>query len=320
MQPRADDLPFDLRQLTIFLAVCDAGSMAAAARRLGLTQPAVSLAVAELEARVGAGLFNRAIRPIAPTPAGVLLRQRASALVSEARQIAPMLREAGRARFPLVRLGLVDSLSRTLGPALADAIAARADEVAILSGLTAAHASALLSRNLDVMIGVDDLGDVAGLERWPIVAETHVLMLPADAGPVSDLADLGRLAGTHDLVRFSARSSTGVEIERHLRRIGLDLPRRLSFDTPQGVAAAVAEGGRFAIVTPLCVAEAAPPAGALTYAALPGPRLTRRLTLVAYAQELGRLPGELAALGRSRVNALVEGGGLGPLAGFVDVG
>lgn len=303
MQPRPDDLPFDLRQLTIFLAVCDAGSMAAAARRLGLTQPAVSLAVAELELRIGAGLFDRAIRPIALTPAGVLLRQRASALVSEARQIAPMLREAGRARFPLVRLGLVDSLSRALGPTLADAIAERADEVAILSGLTASHASALLSRNLDVMIGVDDLAQVAGLERRPILTESYMLMLPPGVPAVENLEDLRRLAERFELVRFSARSSTGVEIERHLRRIGLEPPRRLSFDTPQGVASMVAEGDRFGIVTPLCVVEAAPPPGAVVCAPLPGPEFARSLTLVAYAHELGRLPAELAETSRAGLRA-----------------
>lgn len=303
MQPRPDDLPFDLRQLTIFLAVCDAGSMASAARRLGLTQPAVSLAVAELETRIGAGLFDRAIRPIAPTPAGVLLRQRASALVSEARQIAPMLREAGRARFPLVRLGLVDSLARALAPTLADAIALRADEVAILAGLTASHASALLSRNLDVMIGVDDLAQVSGLERRPIMTESYVLLLPPGVAPVESAEDLRRLAERLELVRFSARSSTGVEIERHLRRIGLEPPRRLSFDTPQGVAAMVAEGGRFAIVTPLCMVEAAPPPGAVVCAPLPGPEFARRLTLVAYAHELGRLPAELAEASRAGLRA-----------------
>lgn len=306
MQPRADDLPFDLRQLSIFLAVCDAGAMAAAARRLGLTQPAVSLAVAELENRVGAALFDRSIRPIGLTPAGVLLRQRASALVSEARQIAPMLREAGRGRFPLVRLGLVDSLSRTLGPALADALSARADEAAILSGLTASHASALLSRNLDVMIGVDDLSEVGGLERWPVVSEAYVLMTPPDAGSVPDVTALKALASRLEFVRFSARSSTGVEIERHLRRIGVEPRRRLSFDTPQGLVAAVAEGGRFAIVTPLCVIEAGAAPDSFSVTALPGPEFSRRLTLVAYDHELGRLPGELARLSRERLAARLD--------------
>jgi DNA-binding transcriptional LysR family regulator len=301
MPARPDDLPFDLRALSVFLAVCDAGAMAGAARRLGLTQPAVSTAVAELESRTGAALFDRSVRPLALTPAGALLRQRASALLSEARQIGPSLREAARGRLPLVRLGLVDSLSRALAAPLAELLARRADAVSILSGLTAAHAGALVTRNLDLMIGVDDLGDVAGLERWPIALETYVLALPAGAAPVRSVADLAALSRETTFARFSARSSTGVEIERHLRRLGLELPRGVEFDTPYGVAATVAAGGHFAVTTPLCALEAACDLSGVTFAPTPGPQLTRRLTLVALARALGRLPQEIAAAARERL-------------------
>jgi DNA-binding transcriptional LysR family regulator len=301
MSARTDDLPFDLRSLTIFLAVCDEGAMATAARRLGLTQPAVSLAVQELEARMGAGLFDRKVRPIALTPAGALLRQRASALMSEARQIAPVLREVARGRLPLVRVGLVDSLSRALAAPLAGMLAGRADEVSIFSGLTAAHASALVTRNLDLMIGVDDLGDVGGLERLPLVSEAYVLATPRGAPPVSTLDDFDRLSRELKFVRYSARSSTGVDIDRHLRRLGLEPPRGLEFDTPFGVAAMVAAGGHFAITTPLCVLEAAHEVDEVAFAPLPGPQLRRQLTLVAYRHQLGRLPRDVAELCRERL-------------------
>jgi DNA-binding transcriptional LysR family regulator len=303
MLARSDDIPFDLRALTIFLAVCDEGGMAPAARRLGLTQPGVSLAVSELEARSGAALFDRAVRPIALTPAGALLRQRASALISEAREIAPLLREASRGRFPLVRVGLVDSLSRLIAVPLAERLAARAEEVSILSGLTSAHASALITRNLDVMIGVDDLGDVAGLERWPLVSEAYVLAAPRDAQPPRSVEALAAMAADLRFVRFSARSGTGVEVERHLRRIGVELPRGLEFDTPYGVTAMIAGGGHFAITTPLCLIEAGIDLAEIACFLLPGPQLRRQLTLVSYRSQLGRLPQELADLCRERLRS-----------------
>ncbi|OYZ90965.1 MAG: LysR family transcriptional regulator, partial [Rhizobiales bacterium 17-65-6] len=126
---RGEAIPFDLRTLDIFLAVCDQGSMAGAARHLGLTQPAVSQAVADLEARTGAVLFDRSVRPLGLTPAGGVLRQRASALLSEARQIAPMLHETMHSRLPLLRVGLVDSLSRALSAPLGVHLMALADEI-----------------------------------------------------------------------------------------------------------------------------------------------------------------------------------------------
>src|SRR5690606_38414551 len=171
-------LPFDLRSLEIFLAVCDSGAMSSAARELGLTQPAVSLAIGDLERKLGFDLFDRTVRPLAVTVAGGLLRQRAAALIAEARQIGPLLRETKHGKLPLIRVGLVDSLSRALTEPLASYLATKADEVSILSGLTASHASDLLTRRLDLFLGVDDLETWAGLERWQLAKEPYMLVLP----------------------------------------------------------------------------------------------------------------------------------------------
>lgn len=296
-------LPFDLKMLEIFLAVCEEGAMAGAARRLGLTQPAVSQAVAELEARTGLALFDRSVRPLGLTAAGGVLRQKASALLSEARQIVPALKETEHGRLPLVRAGLVDSLSRALAAPLAGRLATVAEEVSVLSGLTASHASALLSRQLDLLVGVDELVDIEGLERFPLLAEPYVLLLPAGTTAPQKVEDVARLAAKLPLVRFSARSKTGIEVERHLRRLKLEVPRRLEFDTPFGVTATVAAGEGFAVTTPLCIHEAGVDLSRLACRPLPGPAFARSLTLIARRQELGRLPREVAAFCRRTLAA-----------------
>jgi DNA-binding transcriptional LysR family regulator len=312
-----DPLPFDLRVLDIFLAVCEAGTMALAARRLGLTQPAVSQAIADLERRTGVTLFDRT-RPLALTSAGGALRQRASALLSEARQIAPLLRETGSSLLPLLRVGLVDSLSRALMAPLAGRLGQMADQVSILSGLTASHVSALLTRQLDLLVGAGDLDDIEGLERWPLLTEPYALLMPAHLPPPSRASDLEALALSMPLVRFSARSVTGMEVERHLRRLRLDLPRRLEFDTPYGVTASVASGAGFAITTPLCILEAAVPLDGLACRPLPGPGVARHLTLIARRNELGRLPREIAGFCRERLAGLK--GEVGELGDWLEAG
>ena len=150
----------DLRTLEIFLAVCDSGSMSTAARVLGLTQSAVSQAIAELERKTGAELFDRKVRPLAATIAGGVLRQRAGVLVAEAREIPALLRETKQGKVPSIRVGVVDSLSRSLSLPLAEYLTAHANDVSILSGLTATHAGDLLTRRIDIFLGVDDLQDV----------------------------------------------------------------------------------------------------------------------------------------------------------------
>jgi DNA-binding transcriptional LysR family regulator len=294
----APALPFDLRSLEIFIAVCEAGTMAAAASALEMTQPAVSLSVAELERKTGATLFDRAVRPMALTLAGGLMRQRASALIAEARQIGPMLRETKRGRLPLIRVGLVDSLSRALTVPLSNYLASRADEVSVLSGLTATHAGELLTRRLDLFLGVDDLEELPGLERFELAREPYVLLLPKARRDVQSVADLKALAKSMPLIRFSARSLTGMEIERHLRRLGVDVPRSFEFDSPDAVSALVAAGEGFAITTPLCIYEAASPSKRICVVKLPGPQITRKLTMVARHRELGQIPRDLSLVAR----------------------
>jgi DNA-binding transcriptional LysR family regulator len=297
-------LPFDLRALDVFLAICEAGSMVAAARRLGITQPSVSQTVAEMEARMGVPLFDRQIRPLGLTPAGAVLRQRASMLLAEARQIGPMLRRVGEGRLPFLRVGLVDSLNRALNGVLAGFLAEVAEQSSLLSGLTASHTTGLITRQLDLFLGAEEVEDAEGLERHLLLQEAYIILSPAALPPPSSVEELAALAEHHPLVRFSARSRTGLEIERHLRRLRLDIPRHQEFDTPHGVAAAVAAGLGWAITTPLCMAEAALPEGAaLRCHPLPGPALTRKLVLIARQRELGDLPARLAHLCRMALQA-----------------
>ena len=70
-----------VRQLRIFCEAMRLGSVTAAAERLGLTQPAVSLQVRELELELGAELFERTRAGVAVTPAGEWLHALAEPLV-----------------------------------------------------------------------------------------------------------------------------------------------------------------------------------------------------------------------------------------------
>jgi DNA-binding transcriptional LysR family regulator len=59
-----------LETLRVFVAVAEAGGFAPAARRLGLSPPAVTRAIAALERRVGARLLQRTTRVVRLTEAG----------------------------------------------------------------------------------------------------------------------------------------------------------------------------------------------------------------------------------------------------------
>ncbi len=65
-----------LRQLTIFAAVVRSGSAGGAARSLGLSQPAVSHAIARLESLLGMAVLDRGQDGSVPTAIGALLHRR----------------------------------------------------------------------------------------------------------------------------------------------------------------------------------------------------------------------------------------------------
>jgi DNA-binding transcriptional LysR family regulator len=65
-----------LRDLDILMAIIETGSMGKAAKRLNVSQPAVSKAIVELEDALGVQLFDRGRRGVVPTPYGLALRKR----------------------------------------------------------------------------------------------------------------------------------------------------------------------------------------------------------------------------------------------------
>ena len=75
-----------LRDLHVLIAVVQAGSMAQAAVALGITQPAVSASIADLEYVLGVRLLDRGPRGVSPTPFGETLLKRGRAAFDELRQ------------------------------------------------------------------------------------------------------------------------------------------------------------------------------------------------------------------------------------------
>lgn len=288
--------PFDieLRDLAIFLAIAEAGSMSVAARRLGLTQSAVSQVIAGLETALGAKLFDRDIRPLGLTPAGTALRERAANLLREAHETVAAVRDLGSGALPHLQLAMLDTVAAAIGPHLVAKLRGMASRWSVWSGLSASHREALLAREVDIIItaDADSLGG-ADLERHDILAEPHLLVLPAAyTGPADELAGLAR---TMDFIRFSARSHTGRQIEQHLRRLRLEPPARLEFDTSDALLAMVAAGLGWTLATPLCILQGAQHLPLLRCLPAPGPALFRRITLAARRGELGDVPARIAA-------------------------
>src|SRR3546814_12731520 len=82
-------------ELRLFLAVMREGNMLAAARRVGVDHSTVARRLTNMEATLGARLFDRSPRGVTPTPAAVALVSHAERIESEL--LAALSRGAGGA-------------------------------------------------------------------------------------------------------------------------------------------------------------------------------------------------------------------------------
>ncbi len=110
----------ELKQLERFLAVYDLGSLALAAKSLGLTQQAISSTLANLEEEVGTRLFERAPGGITrATAAGETLVSHARAQLAADRRALEDLRALTAGRAGTITVGVGEAFA---GDAIIDAV------------------------------------------------------------------------------------------------------------------------------------------------------------------------------------------------------
>lgn len=136
-----------LSQLSYAAAIAERGSLRAAARHLGVAQPAFTRSIAELERELGAPLFERRAKGMVVTPLGQAFVKRAATILNDVRRardefeqlkgntsgsvsiglsiaphlwLLPKVLRPFRQRYPKVRLHIIEGFYPTLGPGLQD--------------------------------------------------------------------------------------------------------------------------------------------------------------------------------------------------------
>ncbi|MFD1194464.1 LysR substrate-binding domain-containing protein [Seohaeicola saemankumensis] len=116
-----------MRHLRCFQAITLHGSVTAAADHLGSSQPALSRTLSELEALIGQSLFHRTGRGLSLTEAGTALRRHVDTALSQLE--AGTRLAAGGSPVPVVAIGMLPNVSRTLAVEAAATFKAEAPEV-----------------------------------------------------------------------------------------------------------------------------------------------------------------------------------------------
>ena len=173
-----------LNQLQAFVLVARLGSLTAAARALGVSEPAVAAALASLRRQLGDPLVERGPSGMALSPAGRRLVGLASQMVALGVEAEAAVRQANGAPERL-RITSTGAIAESSAPALLDAFTSRAAAIEVsLVVVQGVEMPALLAERLcDVALGPRLSGD-GDLESIPLLR----YRLAVVAGPTHRLA------------------------------------------------------------------------------------------------------------------------------------
>jgi DNA-binding transcriptional LysR family regulator len=145
-----------LRDLHILLTVSERGSMAQAAAQLGVSQPAVSGVIAELERTLGVPLFERSTRGVKPTVYAREMMDRSVAAFDELKQGIRTLESLADPTAGELFIGCIESVSALILPPIVQTFMQRYPRVTVhVSRLSPSSLEirALSQRNLDLVLG-----------------------------------------------------------------------------------------------------------------------------------------------------------------------
>ncbi|MEU4675124.1 LysR substrate-binding domain-containing protein [Amycolatopsis sp. NPDC023774] len=249
----------EIRELRAFVAVVDEGGVSAAARRLHVSQSALSQTMRTLEAQAGATLLVRDHNGARPTELGAVLLVEARALVEQHDRLVATITRAGAGSDGELRVGVPLELPADLLPtAIAEVRAGHPDvRVLVRHARSTVQLAELKAGELDLAL-VRDRPDDPRLDSVLAVEEAMGVILTSARSAELREADgvrLHRLAGLswigfarsdapawHDQVRATLRSH-GVS--------GVDPAVVADQPVPSEVKlAAVATGRAFALASP----------------------------------------------------------------------
>ena len=172
----------NLDQLQALDEIVRLGSFSAAARKLNLSQPAVSLKLRELESRMGVRLVERIGRRVRATPAGEDLIAHARRLAAEAERALVAMRRHREGGLGRVRLGTSTAVCVHLLPTVLGRMRARHPdlEVSIQIGPTRRVVTRIAANELDVGIVTLPAPELPGVVVSPLRSDPMVALFPPD--------------------------------------------------------------------------------------------------------------------------------------------
>lgn len=185
-----------MKQLRYFDALARLGHFGRAAEDCAISQPALSMQIKEMEALVGAALFERAARQVRLTPLGEAYAGRVRAILRAVDELEDLARSFQGPLTGRLRLGVIPTIAPYLLPALAAELASRWPGLDLLprEAVTGRLIADLAEARLDAAIVALPISEPS-LTELPLYSEEFVLIRPEAQAqePVPSAARLGEM-------------------------------------------------------------------------------------------------------------------------------
>lgn len=283
-----------LRGLEVFEALARHGSVAQVATITGLSQPAVSQQMRNLETALGTALVDHGRRPMRLTPAGEAFLRRTRMALAELRMGASELNTVDLAHITDLSLGVIDDFDDDLTPRLA-LILAESLSHSRFRLITAASTQLIkdtAAGHLHMAISANDGPVPAQLRSHPLARDPFILVAPAMSPETAEALLAGK--GALPFLRYGQDQMIAGQIEALLGQNGHSLPTRFEIGSHLALMAMVARGFGWTITTPLGFMRAARFHDALTPHDLPGTPAARQISLLSGGDWLGDVPISIA--------------------------
>lgn len=237
----------NLHHLSIFAAIAETGSLTACARKLHISQPALSRELRTFENRLGVTLFERHAKGMRPTHAGEVLRRYASRLFELERAAEAAMREIAGAFHGRLSLGASNTIGTYVLPRVLAALRRERPQVQV---------SLFVGNTEQVSQGVDDMRFVLGFIEGPLHRKgLHATTFQQDeivpvACPDHPLLRKRRLTVTdlsgQPLLVREPGSGTRELLEATLRRHDITEGAAMEFGNTEALKRAAVHGGGIA--------------------------------------------------------------------------
>lgn len=216
-----------LRELRLLLAVARSGSILRAANEIGLTQPALSKSIADLEGTFGVRLFDRTNRGVTPTPHGEILLRRATGVFEELRQAVDELGFLADASRGELRIGGTPTMCAGLLPrSISSVLGNRPKFQFHVAELESGKlGSEVLARSLDVGIGPELVVGENDNLVFDRLFDDRLFVVAGAQHPLAGRRSITlEEAAHHQWVLPATEGSVTVQVRDEFRRQRLELP------------------------------------------------------------------------------------------------